>query len=323
MSDDLVTNIVADATQFHAGANEVSAHAHALEHELKHIAGEIAGAFGVGLGIERFVEGIKGQIEKITELAHLSERTGIEVNELRALQYEAKRTGTDFETLQNSVKRMQVTLGEAVGGGSKGSEKRHLLKDLGLDPASLAAIHPAQAFAKIGDAIAAIENPTTRVHYAVELFGKNGAESLNVLMQGSEGLRKAMEKVGILTPEDIERVHQAHEGMLDLDASVQKLARSFAIELAPGIKDAAEAVKELIDNLGGHGKDDAGFMGGLGAGIRQAIFDIAGVDDKKAEFFGPSTATKPKPGSAIPVYEKMAAGWAAAEKAADDAEKEE
>jgi DNA-binding Xre family transcriptional regulator len=307
MSDDLVTNLVADASQFNAGADQVSARAHELEHEMKHIASEIATSFGVGFGIERGVEAIKGQIEKITELSHLAERTGIDINEMRALQYEAKHAGVEFENLQNVIKKMQVNLGDASGGGKKAS----VFRELKLDAEALAAMDPAQAFAKIGDAIAAIENPTSRVHYAFELFGKTGAEALNVITEGSEGLKRAMEKVGIISPEDVEEVHKAHEAMLDLDAATQKLERSFAANLAPAITQITDALTEgvkkgteLFENLQSLfkmeiplGKNAIGvFLNAIATGKPPSMADLMGAltGDKKFLYGNQDVITGPE-----------------------------
>jgi hypothetical protein len=187
VSDDLVTNIVADAEGFTRGTNQamhdadrLEAHvehmAEAIEHRFTHMAGEISGTLGVGFG--KFIEGMKEQMEKVVELQHLSERSGIDLNNLRALQYEAKHAGLEVETLTKTVTKFQVNLGDAVGGGKKAG----LFAQLGLDPDSLAKMDPAEAMAKVGDAIAGIENPTSRVHMAFELFGKTGAEALNVIL---------------------------------------------------------------------------------------------------------------------------------------------
>ena len=233
-----------DNAGFKHGANEAK---HTATDVAEHIKGaflEIGAALGIGFGVERFVESIKGQIEGITELTHLADRTGIAVDNLRALQYEAKRTGTDFETLLGATKKMQINLGEAIE-APKG-DKASVFSKMGLDPAQLAAMDPSQAFAAIGDKIAAIENPTLRVRAAFDVFGKTGAEALNAIEAGSKGLANARGKVGMLDPETIEEIHAAHEGMLDLDAAVQKLSRSFASNLAPGIATATEGLAALI-----------------------------------------------------------------------------
>lgn len=254
MSDDLVTQIIADGAPFAKGCDEVRASAHELEHDLKHFALEVGSIFVGGLGVEKFAESMKEQIEKVTELSHLSERTGIDINELRALQYEAKRSGVEFETLQNSIKKMQVNLGDAAGGG----KKRAVFEQLGLDPDQLADMDPAQAFAKIGDGIKSIENPTSRVHYAFEALGKMGAETLGVLLKGTEGLKQAQGKVGLLDPQDVEEMHRAHDAMLDLDAAGQKISRTFATDLAPAISLVAEKLAnevQWVDHLVGQMKD--------------------------------------------------------------------
>jgi hypothetical protein len=257
MSDDLVTNIVADAEGFSRGTNQAMHDADRLESHVEHMAdaiqnrftsmaGSISGSLGVGFGFNKFIEGMKGQMDKVEELKHLSERSGADLNNLRALQYEAKHLGAEIETLTKSTTKFQVNLGEAVGGGKKAG----LFAQLGLDPDSLAKMDPVEALAKTGDAIAAIENPTSRVHMAFELFGKTGAESLNVILQGTKGLHDAMAKVGIISPEDVDELHKAHEALLDMDAAGQKLERTFAANLAPAVEKVAGILTDAAKAIG-------------------------------------------------------------------------
>jgi len=193
------------------------------------------------------------------------------------LQLEAKETGTDFESLQGSIKKLGINIAESLGGG----EKFRYFRDLGLDVAALMNMNPAQQFTSVGEAIAHLENPTSRVHYAFELLGKSGAEAMNVLMQGAEGLEEAKQKMGIVSDADIEQIHQAHSAMIDMDVAGQKLARTFAVELAPAIsgvigvisheiKAASEellALNHAADHaLGGH-QYDKQWIWGNGDGI--------------------------------------------------------
>ena len=231
---DLVAFLKLDASGFKQESEHASRIAEQTADKIKDAFRDTLSALGLGFGIEKFIEGIKGQIEGITELTHLADRTGIAVDKLRALQYEAKRTGTDFETLQGAIKKMQVNLGQAVEQG-KGGEKRSVFEKMGLNPDQLAAMDPSEAFAKIGDAIRGIENPTLRVRAAFDIFGKTGAEALNAIEAGTKGLANAQNKVGTLDPEMIEEIHRAHDGMLDLDAATAKLSLTMAADLAPSI----------------------------------------------------------------------------------------
>jgi hypothetical protein len=239
---DIVTNLIMDTKGFDAGAEHGRSAAHSLEHEMQHVASEIAGAFAAGFSVERGFEAVKGQMEEIIELSHQSLRTGIDVNDLAALRLEAQKTGTEFEAVQNGIKKLGVNIAESLGGG----EKEHYFKELGLDVRDLMAMNPAEQFTRVGASIAHLENPTSRVHYAFELLGKSGAETLNVLTEGAEGLERAKGQLGLLSEDDIERVHQAHDAMIDLSVAGERLSRTFAIELAPGVSEAVDGLTWLI-----------------------------------------------------------------------------
>ena len=255
MSQDLVTNLIADASGFMVGANAVEHRAHQLEHEMKTVAGEIAGAFVGGFGIEKTIESfksglesgfeaVKGQIEDIVALQHQSEKLGLAVNDMCALRLEARHTGDDFESVSKAIFKMQVNLSQAVS--EPGGKKGLLLHDLGLDAASLQQGGVLNAVGEIGDRIAGLNNQMSRGNAVFEIFGKSGFEAMNTILRGSEGLEHIKGHMQMLSPEDIRGMELAHESMLNLEESVGGLSRAFAIELAPAIGDAAKALAEFV-----------------------------------------------------------------------------
>lgn len=122
--------------------------------------------------------GIKGALDLGSEMVDLSNRTGIAVENLMGLRRGFKDAGVDAAALGPAVNKMQKSLASAVGGGKEAD----VLKSLGLDPQSLASADPGKAFADIGNAIAALPNSTERAAASIALFGKSGAELLQVFM---------------------------------------------------------------------------------------------------------------------------------------------
>jgi hypothetical protein len=140
--------------------------------------GPIAGVIaGVG-SITAIMAGMKGALDLGSEMVDLSNRTGIAVESLYGLKLAFKDAGVDAEKLGPSVNKMQKALAGAVGGG----KEANVLKGMGLDPQALASMDSGQAFAKIGASIAALPNSTERAAASMNLFGKGGAEMLQVFM---------------------------------------------------------------------------------------------------------------------------------------------
>ena len=119
MSNDLVQRLVMDTVGFEKGADHARGIAEHLGSELSSMAQEWARMFAAGFGIERGVEAVKGAIEEINSLSHMSERMGVEINDLQALKMEAAHTGVEFEQVGSAITKMDKALGDALEGGDK------------------------------------------------------------------------------------------------------------------------------------------------------------------------------------------------------------
>ena len=156
----------------------------------------------------------RGAVRKMTEamgdldkLGKLSDALEIDPSTLRGLDLAATQTGTSFEVMTKGIQRMVQTIGEARSGMSSGTLA---LDELGLSAKDFDGLDAEAQFMKMADAIAAIEDPAQKAAAANKLFGRSGKELLNVLNQGSAGLRefiKEAERVGgVITREDIRQV---------------------------------------------------------------------------------------------------------------------
>jgi len=124
------------------------------------------------------MDGIKGALDLGSEMTDLANRTGLAVESAYGLRRAFKDAGVDANALGPAVNKMQKSLASAVAGGAEGNT----LKALGLDPQALASMDPGKAFARIGNSIAQLPNATQRAAAAISIFGKSGAELLQVFM---------------------------------------------------------------------------------------------------------------------------------------------
>jgi anti-sigma regulatory factor (Ser/Thr protein kinase) len=130
------------------------------------------------LGFAGFVS-IKATMDKFKEsldlgshLVDLSNKTGIGAGALYDLGEAGRDAGLSLDDITSSVNKMQKGLGKMENAG--------VLHALGLDPQSLASAKPEEAFQKIGQAIARLQNPTEQVQAAISIFGKSGAQMLQL-----------------------------------------------------------------------------------------------------------------------------------------------
>ena len=266
---DLTANLGMDAKNFRNGCAEAG---HGL-HELQDKFVEFAGMLGVGISIEGFIEGIKGQIEAVTELSHVSEKIEVPINSLIALKHEAGFCHVEFESLEKGMIKMLHSLAEAAGGEEKQAKA---LKLLGINIADIIELPADQEFGIISDAINKLGNVASRVNVTMDIFGKGGADMMNVIGKGSAGIaaaRTETERLGLAMSEvDVSKMEEADKSMKTLKEATEALFRAFAIGLAPSI---VEATKNLTDFItkGNQKPADGGVLstilhgaGGLGHG---------------------------------------------------------
>ena len=109
-----------------------------LADKAKELGTIVAGSFGIGFGVERLlggsIERLKEEAEAIVHLKHASEQLDLPINDLAAMEYQAKLSHVELESMNTTMIRLQRSMVEAAMGeerAAKGYELMHLnAKDL-------------------------------------------------------------------------------------------------------------------------------------------------------------------------------------------------
>jgi hypothetical protein len=166
----------------------------------------------------------------------MSARTGLSVEALSALGHAATQSGTDMETVEGAVRRMQKAL---LAGSEENLQAAGTFATLGLSVAKLARLSPEQQFAVIAKAIARIPSPTFKAAAAMQVFGKSGTALLPMI--GELGaLTQEAKDFGLVWTGDEAKQADALGDALDLLSKVGK--RVFEVigsAIAPVLTDLA------------------------------------------------------------------------------------
>ena len=199
---------------------------------------KVAAAVG---SVGAVMAGIKGALDLGSEMTDLSNRTGIAVENLMGLRRAFKDAGMDAEALGPAVNKMQKSLASAVGGGKEAD----VLKGMGLDPQSLASMDPGQAFAKIGNAIAQLPNSTERAAASIALFGRSGAELLQVFMNPNFKNAGSVSNAAKLLGENAGVFKKASDALGHVGSKLQ----GFFIGMASGSTNFLNKLADGIDGI--------------------------------------------------------------------------
>jgi hypothetical protein len=150
-----------DAAGFHKAIN-------GAERAVKNL----AAGFTAYLSVKSIVDQFGKSLELGSKLTDMSAKTGIGAGALYDLGEAGRVAGLSLDDITHSISKMQKGLGT--------SETSGVLAKLGLNGTELASAKPDLAFKKIGQAINALKNPTDQVQAAMALFGKSGAQMLQL-----------------------------------------------------------------------------------------------------------------------------------------------
>lgn len=125
------------------------------------------------------------------DLDDIAQRTGASVEALSELGFAAKMSGTNLETVESAIKKMQKQISEAAD-GTKGAVEG--LAKLGLTAADLINLSPDEQFKLIADRISQINNPALQTAAAMEIFGNAGAELKPLMADGAAGIEQLQQR---------------------------------------------------------------------------------------------------------------------------------
>lgn len=186
MAQDLKIDIVAtDKTgaafrSVQTGMSGIQTSASSLLTKISAVTGALA-AIGVG-------SALKGIIEAGDRLDELSKRTSIAVETLSALTNNAKLAGISQEELGSGIIKLSRSIAEAV---SDAGEQRMAFQNLGVAIRDVNGnIRPTvEILADVAAGFQDAEDGAIKTQYAVALFGKSGANFIEFLNQGREGVQ--------------------------------------------------------------------------------------------------------------------------------------
>ena len=236
--------ISADRTALDRGLTAASARLRGWADSVKSLGNSLMLSGGALTGAFAFVT--RGFAESGAELAHMSQRTGIGVEDLSALAFAAKMTGTDMTTAEGAIRRMQKSIA-GVADQAEGTSGK--LEDIGLTAADVAGKTPIQQFETISQAIGRIQDPTQRAAAAMSVFGRSGTMILPMIEDFARLNAMAKEGGFIKSAASVAEAKKLQESLILMEMSAAKLRTSIGSALAPAFADFATWVAKAVQPI--------------------------------------------------------------------------
>jgi lambda family phage tail tape measure protein len=207
-------------------------------------AGLIAGASIAALGV-----GITALVMPVArvgdEFFKLSQKTGVSVEALTALDYAAKLSDVSTEGLTKAMQKLSVAMFDSKVNGEEGSAA---LKALGVSATDVnGQIRPTeQVLLDLAEKFSVMPDGADKAALAVKLFGKEGLAIVPFLNQGREGITALMEeaqRLGLVMSEDVARASEVfNDNLTRLSAIFEGVQRQIGAAVIPVLADFTEQV---------------------------------------------------------------------------------
>ncbi len=207
-------------------------------------AGLIAGASIAAMGV-----GITALVMPVArvgdEFFKLSQKTGVSVEALMALDYAAKLSDVSTEGLTKAMQKLSIAMFDSQFEGAEGSKA---LKALGVTATDTAGqMRPTeQVLLDLADKFAAMPDGADKAALAVKIFGKEGLAIVPFLNQGREGIAGLMEeaqRLGLVMSEDVARASEVfNDNLARMSAIFEGVQRQIGAAVIPVLADFTEQV---------------------------------------------------------------------------------
>lgn len=200
----------------------------------------------VALGVVAMTAAAVASIVKFTSMADrigkVADKLGISTDQLQAWRFAAEQSGLEASALDNAIRFMNKGLGEAKTGTGLAFEALKQLR-IGLTDSSGKAKTNAELFNEMADKISKVKDPMKQADLASKLFGRSGADLINMFKKGSKGLeefKQELIKEGGLIPEDTIRNSEAFQD------SINRLKKTITGLLATAFGPLIPRLNEML-----------------------------------------------------------------------------
>lgn len=192
--------------------------------------------------VAQFVENVKATAEHAETLDGLAQSAGVSTAALQRMGKAAATEGMGIEDLAKSLVLLDRSVVAVKGGNEEAAGAFHKLGVKVTD--AHGKIRPTEElFLDMADGFSKLEDGAEKTALSMKIFGKSGAEMIQVINNGREALSKAMSSP-IMTDEQIAAGKEMVQVQRALTAQTKSLWRSAVAPLLPAI---TELLKRYLE----------------------------------------------------------------------------
>lgn len=246
MADNKTEIVISAVDKTRAGVDSALGGLQKLLGSATSLSGALAG-LGAAFSLQQFASGVKNVIDSADQLSKLSQKVGVTVESLSALQYAGQLSDVSIEQLSTGLKKLSVNMSDTVKGTG---EAKDAFAALGIDVknsnGSLKSSE--QVLLEVANKFSGLNDGAGKTALAIKIFGKAGSDLIPLLNGGSEGLAKMRDEaksLGAIIGDDLgKKSEEFNDNLTRLNAGLNSTKKTLANELLPWLTNFTTALVE-------------------------------------------------------------------------------
>lgn len=215
----------------------------------KHLSGAFVtfGATIVGGGVLGAIGKLRSEFSGLGKTADVADRLGVDIERLQEFRHAAEMAGMETNNFDMALRRFIRRASEAAQGTGAAKDA---FKELGISLVDGSGrLKQSDVLLKeVADKLRGVGSQADRLRLAFKFFDTGGAEMINVLAGGSQGVENMAaeaRRLGVVIDRDMVRKAQ------EVDVEFNKIAKSISGNVTTGVVSTALAVRQLHTNTEG------------------------------------------------------------------------
>ena len=216
------------------------------------VSGLLGGIFGAGFlgtaGVAAAITGLRSIAGGMEEVYEASKKVGLSVESLSGLEYAAEQSGLGFDQLTGGLVKFSKAINEARTGNK---ELAAIIDSVGIKSTD----GLEQALEKVARQFKGMPESIEKTAIATKLFGRSGADLIEFLDLGADGLaamREEAAKTGqVMSTEAAAAADKFNDDLTALGRAAEGVAIALVGNMLPSLTSVIEKLKEAILNANG------------------------------------------------------------------------
>lgn len=218
---------------------------------------------------------INKNAEAIDNMTKAAGKLNFPIEDFQRFSFIAAKSNIEMDSFGKGVQKMLKTVGDARAGLTTAADA---FDQLNLNADDLAKLNPSQQFEIIAEAMKGVESQSDKVKIAMDIFGRSGADLLNVFAGDVKGIGKEFDSLGItITQRQADMVAAFQDAKASLNTLLGGFARNVTAEVSSALTLVIERVTESIKRMGGMKAAANKFARSIIAGTIGAIQGFSGL----------------------------------------------